>query len=185
MILSIRKILIVRIIFKLLILFILATIYFSIKAQNNIKIGLRIGNQAPNFELPRIDDTLLSLESLRGKIVLIDFWASWCKSCRNKLSTISIYNKYKDKHFKTAEGFVVLSVSFDKDKSVWIQAIEKDGLIWNTHVNDLTGFSSDVAKLYKLSGLPQNILLDGNGIILAKNIHSTSLIYKLDDMLIK
>ncbi|ASB50043.1 TlpA family protein disulfide reductase [Alkalitalea saponilacus] len=157
-------------------------ICFEAVSQRSPTTGLRVGNQAPNFELPMIDETLLSLESLRGKIVLVDFWASWCKGCRNKQSTIAIYNQYKDKNFRTAEGFIILSVSFDKDKSAWLKAIEMDGLIWKTHVNDLKGFSSEVAKRYKLPGLPQNVLLDGNGIIVSKNIMGERLKYELDKM---
>ena len=156
---------------------------FELDAQRSPRIGLSIGNQAPNFELPMIDGTFLALKSLRGKIVLIDFWASWCTACRNKQSTIAICHQYQDSRFQTAEGFVVLSVSLDKDKSSWLQAIEKDGLIWNTHVIDLKGFSSEVAKLYKLPGIPQNVLLDGNGIIIARNIRSASLKETLDNML--
>jgi len=169
----------------LLCLILIVITCFAAQAQRRPKIGLDVGNQAPNFELPMIDETLLSLESLRGKIVLVDFWASWCKGCRNKQSTIAIYHQYKDKHFQTAEGFVVLSVSLDNDKSAWLQAIEKDGLIWNTHVIDLKGFSSEVARLYKLQGLPQNVLLDGNGTIIARNIRSANLKEKLDTLLLK
>ncbi len=158
---------------------------FEASSQNRQRIGLRVGNQAPNFELPMIDETILSLDSLRGKIVFIDFWASWCRGCRNKESTIAIYNQYKDKQFHTAEGFVVLSVSFDKDKAAWLNAIEKDGLIWDTHVNDFKGFSSEVAKLYRLRGLPQNVLLDGKGIVVARNIGTLRLHEELQIMLVK
>lgn len=138
--------------------------------QKRQKNGLKIGNQAPNFELPMIDQTLLSLESLRGNIVFVDFWASWCRGCRNKKGTISVYNKFKDRKFKNANGFTILSVSFDVNKEAWINAISNDGLIWPYHVCDFKSFSSPVFKLYKLGGIPRNWLIDANGIIIARDI---------------
>jgi peroxiredoxin len=156
---------------------------FESNSSRTPKVGLRVGNQAPDFELPMPDGTMLSLSSLRGKIVLIDFWASWCKGCRNKKGTIAVYNRYKDEKFVNANGFTVLSVSLDREKEPWLKAIKDDGLIWENHVCDFKVFKTNTSKLYNLGGVPRKWLVDENGIIIARDLSSSELKVILDKRL--
>ncbi len=139
------------------------------KAQNTPKIGLEIGDTAPDFGLPDPKGTFVTLSQFRGKTTLIDFWAAWCGPCRRENpNVVAVYQKYKDK------GFQVLGVSLDNDKQKWTEAITKDNLTW-TQISDLKHFDSAVVPLYQVEGIPTNFLIDKNGIILAKNLRGVEL----------
>lgn len=143
--------------------------------QKEAKVGLEIGDKAPEINLSNPDGKLIAMSSLKGKMVLLDFWASWCGPCRGELpNLVSLYNKYKSSAFKNAKGFEIYSVSLDQNKEAWTGAISKFGLTW-THVSDLKWWNADAAKTYNIQFIPQNLLLDANGIILAKNLHGTEL----------
>ncbi len=140
---------------------------------------VEVGQVAPDFTLADKDGKTLSLSSLRGKYVLIDFWASWCAPCRQENpNVVKMYTTYKDK------GFDVLGVSLDQTKPRWIKAIEDDGLLWN-QVSDLKGWSSDVAKMYGVSSIPYSFLVDANGVIVAKNLRGKELADKLKEIFVK
>lgn len=143
----------------------------------NKKKNVGQGQVAPDFELATPTGEFIKLSSLRGKIVLLDFWASWCGPCRaENPNVVKIYNTYKSK------GFEILGVSLDEDNADWEAAIKKDNLTWK-HVSDLKGWESAVAKLYQVEGIPATFILDKEGKIVAKNLRGAELEAKVKSLL--
>lgn len=137
--------------------------------------SLNVGDKAPDFSITDPEGKTINLHSLKGKVIFLDFWASWCQPCRMaNMDIVPLYHKYNP------HGFEIFSVSLDDKKDHWVNAIKNDKLVWPYHGSELKGFEqSRIAELYNVEGLPATFLIDESGIIIDKNFDDYDLEVRL------
>jgi peroxiredoxin len=146
--------------------------------------GLEIGNTAPDIRLPNPKGDTVKLSTLRGKVILIDFWATWCSPCvKEQPELAALYKRYKYSVFTNGKGFEIYGVSLDNKKAAWESGIKKLNINW-IQVSDLKFWTSPVAKTYNIQALPFNVVIDGKGTIIAKNLHGNALAQSIKNLLI-
>lgn len=145
--------------------------------DQKLRSVVMVGMEAPDIALADTSGVVRRLSDLRGKVVLLDFWASWCGPCRMENPTVvRLYKKYRD------QGFEVFSVSLDNNHTKWVDAIKKDGLLWPNHVSDLRGWQSAGGRAYGINSIPATVLIDAEGNVLARNLRGQQLEQKLKEI---
>ena len=145
--------------------------------STTLKAQVKVGQAAPEISLPDSKDSIINLSSLKGKVVLLDFWASWCRPCRIAIpSVVRLYDKYKSK------GLEVYGVSIDEKKSAWLKAVKQDSITY-LQVNDKAGWYAKVTLVYGVNEIPATFLIDKKGEIVAINLEGKNLEDKITELL--
>jgi len=154
-----------------------AIVVFLVLLSVTLNAQVKVGQLAPEISLPDTKDNVINLSSLKGKVVLIDFWASWCMPCRASIpEVVKLYNKYQSK------GFEVYGVSIDEKKSAWLKAIKHDQITY-PQVNDKAGWYAKVTEVYGVNEIPATFLLNKKGEIVALNLEGKNLEDKINELL--
>ncbi|MDX2001463.1 MAG: TlpA disulfide reductase family protein [Chitinophagales bacterium] len=153
---------------SILFFFLLAAMFVGCNSNGGKLIN---GQKAPQLSLTTVDGQQINLDQFKGKIVLIDFWASWCKPCRKaNPALVKLYGEFHDKPFQGANGFEIISISLDTKEQAWKNAIEKDSLYWPWHTSELRGWKAKAAEAYDVHQIPTSFLIDQNGMIIGKDL---------------
>lgn len=137
-------------------------------------VGLEIGNKAPDLYLKDTDNVFVQLSTINNKMILIDFWASWCAPCRiENIHLKTVYTTFKDTTFKTCKGFDIYSVSSDPNHTAWKNCLKNESYNWKYNLIDISDWNKTGSYLYNIKAIPMNFLIDNNGIIVAKNLRDT------------
>jgi peroxiredoxin len=161
----------------------ICAISLSVQAQPT-NFTLDIGNIAPEIKLANPQGNEIALTELKGKMVLISFWASWCSPCRREnINYAQAFNQFKNAQFRNANGFTIYCVSLDRHLNDWTTAIEEDKLVMYNNVSELSGWQSKTAKKYGVKSIPSNFLINAKGEIIAKNLKGDELLLFLNELL--